>query len=376
MFNPDNTFECPIIKVGKIEKHPYADLLSLTKVGDFTIVIKTGELKEGDFAVYIPEDSLVPVSDVFKFLWGHNDGKVPTEARRVVRAKKLRGIFSEGLLIPLAEFNLPTAELKAGLVGTNVAPLIGIEKYEKPEQIVRSGPPWFVTYTKIENIKKYPDVLKIGEKVVITEKIHGANARFCFKDNMLWIGSHYNLKKNKRKTHRIAKFVLKTLSLFGLIDKEIVRIAKNVASTKRDYWIGIAHKLNLKEKLANYPNIIFFGEVYGTVQSMKYGLVDDVDFRVFDVYDVVNKKYLDYTQIQLICTGAQLDMVPMFYYGHWQGFEKMKYLSEGPSKVIGASHLREGFVVKPAVERKHNGRRVIFKLPGEEYLLNKGKVFE
>jgi len=35
----------------------------------------------------------------------------------------------------------------------------------------------------VENFQRYPGIIKSGEEVIITEKLHGASARFCFTEN-------------------------------------------------------------------------------------------------------------------------------------------------------------------------------------------------
>jgi len=256
---------CPIVQVGKTAKHPNADSLSLTHVAGNCCIFRTGEFEEGQRAVFIPEEALVPDVPQFVFLWYNRikENKPVREKDRVVKAKKLRGIFSCGLLqpVPADHENDPT--------GTDLVGHFGITKYEAPEQVGSGGdnastPGWLPKFTDIENAKgflfnqsqvdKLPeaqvfsgfnpntmrsDMFKPGEPVVITEKIHGANARYAYHDGQFIIGSHTNVKAND----------------------------------STNWWTHVAKKLDMEARCKKCPGYILFGEVYGQVQKgYEYGL--------------------------------------------------------------------------------------------------------
>jgi len=343
-----STFLSPIIEIGKIGVHPQADTLMITHIAKYPVIIKTGTFKEGDKAVYIPEEALVPNISMFQFLWTKYDKLLdkmiveenPPERHRVVWAKKLRGILSMGLLIPVPE------HLKDLPVGTDIANQLGITKYEVPEPPSLGGdnaptPGWFVKYTDIEALRRYHYLLEVGEEVVIKEKIHGANSRFSCHDNHLYIGSHTNTKKNDGKTD----------------------------------WNVVAQKLGLEERLKQYPDLIFFGEVYGRVQKgFDYGIRrGESDFILFDVFHLGDHKYLDENQFLDVASSVGLKVVPTLYRGPWLGLEQHEALADGPTHT-GGKHIREGFVIKPTTERWNpETGRTILKLHGQEYLLGKHK---
>ena len=333
-----STFSCPIVEIGKLEKHANADTLSIVHIYSYPVIVRTGELNEGDKAIYIPEEALVPEVPMFSFLWKNREK--PREKDRVIRAIRLRGIFSMGLLIPVPQ------QLKDLPVGSDVAIQLGIEKYEKPEPVCTGGsnlptPGWFHKYTEIEQLRKYNSVLTLGEEVVITEKIHGSNGRFCYHDNQLWVGSHNNTKEND-----------------GL-----------------NMWWVVANQLNLEERLRAHPDIIIFGEVYGQVQKgFDYDVArGKMDLILFDAFDVAQDRYLNYYMFLTLAQSLELKVVPILYRGPWLGLEQHEPLADGLNALSG-KHIREGFVVKPVQERwNEEVGRVILKLVGQEYLLNKHK---
>src|SRR5258707_879624 len=86
-----------IVVLPKIGKHPNADTLDIVQVeGGYPCIFKHGSFQPGDKAVYIPVDSIVPEHPAFAWLEGHNR----------IKARRLRGIFSMGVLIPLKDLNL------------------------------------------------------------------------------------------------------------------------------------------------------------------------------------------------------------------------------------------------------------------------------
>jgi RNA ligase (TIGR02306 family) len=115
--------------------------------------------------------------------------------------------------------------------------------------------------------------------------------------------------------------------------------------------------------------MVFFGEMYGKVQKeFDYGVATTA-FRVFDIYDTKTKKYLDFDRMQAIVNELKLDLVPILYRGPWS--KDLLELAGGNTTLPG-KHIREGFVVKPTVERTSRIGRTILKVIGEEYLLKKG----
>ncbi len=55
-------FHIQVVRLGAVEPHPDADTLSITLVhGGYPCIIRTGELREGDLAVYVPVYAMVPV---------------------------------------------------------------------------------------------------------------------------------------------------------------------------------------------------------------------------------------------------------------------------------------------------------------------------
>lgn len=156
-----STHEIPVIRIDKVVKHPNADTLGITEVFGWTCCVKLDDFKEGDLAVYIPPDYVVPKTTQFEFLGDH----------RRIRVKKLRGIISQGLIIKAPE---------GSKEGDDVMELLGIERYEPPIQNSKitggqaeGGNSLFSPKYDVESFQRYPNILQEGEEVLVTEKIHG-----------------------------------------------------------------------------------------------------------------------------------------------------------------------------------------------------------
>ncbi len=327
-----------VVKLEKIERHPNADTLEMsTLFGGYTVIFKEGRFKEGDLAAYIPVDSIC--SDHPEFDWLGD--------KKRIKAVRLRGIFSLGIL----------AEAPAEMVeGDSVTDFYRLTKHvyeeEAPDVPGRhngdhASPPkgWTIPHYDLEGIRKYGQVIKDGEDVVMTEKIEGCNASFGYAPNSpegdpMWVKSRNHYLKED---------------------------ADNL------YW-HVAKTHDLEVKLATAPGMIFFAELYGQVKGFKYdapvtqGKVQP-RLRFFDVWNVSTLSFFPWDEMEKLVTSLGLETVPVLYRGPWTGKDLWK-LAEGKS-VLG-DNIREGFVVRTATERyEPRFGRAILKFKGEEYMLKK-----
>lgn len=339
-------FTVPVVRIEQVRKHDNADSLSITEVDGCPVIFKTTDFKEGDLAVYVPVESVVPVDGPFAFL-ATKEGQKTSR----IKAKKLRGVFSMGLLMPLSALG-EVAEVRDISVGHDAAALLGIVKYVEPEKNLPLGagqrdkhPPDSSTAPvyDIESHRKYKRLFVPGEEVVITEKIHGCNARFVWRQAegedspRLFVGSRSYFNKE----------------------------------SEDNIWWKVARKHDLAAKLALYPDHVLYGEVYGQVQDLKYGATPEnpLMFRAFDVYSKKTGRFLDWSGYVAFTDAIDVPRVPVLYRGPYTD-EAVVSCSQGNSTIAG--HIREGCVVKPIKERwDERLGRVITKLVGEQYHLRR-----
>lgn len=122
-----------VVKVDEIVPIKKADFVELAKVGGWQLVVKKGEFKAGELALYAEIDSLLPVAHpAWSFLAERSEGQRTFNdvVYSRIRTIKLRGEVSQGLLVPVpAEFaNEPE--------GTNLTNRMGVLKLE--EQILNT----------------------------------------------------------------------------------------------------------------------------------------------------------------------------------------------------------------------------------------------
>ena len=169
--------------------HPNADLLSIIPVFGYTYVGRTQDWTGVTKGAYIPPDSIVDATrPEFMFLidQAKGDGKVR------IKAKKLRGVVSFGLMVPVPD----DTEL-----GEDWAERLGVEHYEPPLAVERDKtkgpfgsdeaptPPVYAPKYDLDNFRRYSTLFEAGEPVVVTEKLDGANARYTCIDGVMHCGS-------------------------------------------------------------------------------------------------------------------------------------------------------------------------------------------
>jgi RNA ligase (TIGR02306 family) len=166
-------------KVGVPTQIPGADNIELVSVNGWMAITKKGEYKEGDLVIVTTTDAVIPkeISDRMGVTGYLRKGQR-------VRTVKLRGIYSECLILPISF--IPE---KYRYEGSDVMELLEIFKYEPPVKMVtlggngrkvkRNENPNFHIYYKFPNMKNVPDMFNEEDEVVITRKIHGTNARYA-----------------------------------------------------------------------------------------------------------------------------------------------------------------------------------------------------
>jgi RNA ligase (TIGR02306 family) len=319
-----------VVRLGDIHKHDNADSLGITEVDGRPCIVRLGEYQPGDLAVYVPIDSLCPVADP-RFAFLGEKHKQNAEGQVRLRAARLRGVFSMGLLVK------PDADM---VEGDEVRERMGIGIWE-PDVRFGASPdsevdPGFLPVYDIESARKWaPLVLEEGEEVVLTEKVHGANGRFAWHRDRLWCASRTRFPKDG----------------------------------PGEMWWTVAHALGLDEVLARFPGLAVYGEVYGQVQDLKYG-IKGASLVVFDILDIAARRWFDVDEMHATAAEMGLPTVPVLYRGPWS--PGLASLAEGPTVLGGGAHVREGWVLRPVKERHdHRLGRVLLKRHGEGYLTRK-----
>lgn len=395
-----SNFEVKVRRIDAVEDHPDADRLSIVTILGYraiTAKVANGGIEEagtgyrhryapGDLVVYVPEAAVVPHELLKQYGYWNIEKDIGMLAGKQgdrVKIIRLRGVYSQGLVWPLAnaaETGVYTdcqgAVLKpapGGFIllgveeGDDVADFFGITKYEPPVPPGMNGdaagiPEFALTYD-FDSIQRWPDFFEKGEPVVVTEKLHGTFTRISYRrhvsDDRLF-GPNKNIAVASK----------------GLGSKGIVMIDTE-ANRAGNVYVRSAIENGLIEKIEQMADSIgcdsldIFGETFGPgIQKFSYGL-SKPEFRAFDLR--IDREYADSLAIEFHFDQHGIAEVPLLYDGPFD-MEIIEELRDAPIEWQGAKHVREGVVIKHAGNqeaREHRGERMrpILKAVSPAYLL-------
>ena len=311
-----------IRKIDSIQPIEGADLIHAVKIGGWTVVAqKSMGYEVGHLVCYAEIDSFIP-TEVAPFLT--QEGKEPKEYKGIkgerLRTKKLKGVISQGLLLPLSVLNNVESELMEGL---DVSVPLGVVKWEPPAEFQSPDAkglfPSFIPKTcqeRIQNLSK--DFQKWKEEGTIwevTEKLDGSSMTVFYKDGEVGVCSrNLELKEDENNTFWKA------------------------AKSSGAYSV-------LKNKGLN---IALQGELVGPgIQGNKYSLTDHVYF-IYDIFDIDKQEYFLPEERQSFCKDTFLNHVPVLDSAltlKEESIEDVLKSAEAKS-VVGVSPEREGLVFK------------------------------
>ena len=360
---------CYVATINEIKPIDGADNIELAVVGGWNCITKKGEQKVGDTVIIATTDAVIPFElseamGVTNYL--RNGGRV--------RTVKLRGTYSECLIIPLS-YQIGRAKIiKTAKEGDDLMESLGIFKYEPPVKMVQlaSGRkiryqdnPHFHVYYKFPNLKNVPGMFTKYDTIEITRKIHGTNARYGI------------VKKNKLSIlDRIKK-------LFGnkWTEYEFVVGSHNVEKGSdsqgfydTNVWYDIEKKYDIKNKLWEYvksgvgslvdieSGFVIYGEIYGAgIQTnYTYGL-DDIKFVGFDT--TIGGKYNSPAGTYGTFHSLDLPYAEVLYFGKWSQEIQDSFVFN--NYIPGTKIPEEGIVIK----HQTGERQKIAKVINPDYLI-------
>lgn len=377
-------FTCEVMKIDEVYKHPEADRLSIVKVRGYNCISNLNEdgtprYKAGDLAVYIPEGAVMPEWLLQKMdFWKDGKGMLAGSKGNRVKAIKLRGIVSQGILYPVAQRDcnvgfIHAANGDAVQVGTgdNCAEDLGIIKYEPVIPASMAGEVFNIGRENtlnfdIENIQKYPNIFADGEEVVFTEKLHGTFCAFAY-------GS--NLNEADAVEGKFFAFS-KGLGAQGLVFKNNEKNANNVYQRALLQYMPQMKSLISQDRGGPGDYTIFvLGELYGAgIQDLVYDGAGEVKFRFFSavVKGAGVSVFLNEDELKTI--SEYFERVPVLYRGPFS-MAKVNEFKDGNTTL--GTNIREGLVITPVVERRCDEfGRVALKAISAAYLLRKGNTTE
>jgi RNA ligase (TIGR02306 family) len=351
---------CFVARINEIKPIEGADNIEQGVISGWNCIIQKGQYKVNDLVAVATTDAVIPqhLSD---------DMNVTNYLRKGgrVRTVKLRGVYSECLIIPIEKTGLFKYEFTEG---KDLMDIMYIYKYEPPaiqvqlssgRKIKYNQNQNFGIYYKFPNIKNVNGMFNETDEVEVTRKIHGTNARYGI------------VRKNKLSIwDKVKRF-------FGdkWVEYEYVYGSHNVEKGSdsqgfydTDVWRTIAEKHNIREKLwdlfkryKDYYNIeegiVIYGEIYGAGIQKNYDYrLTDIEFAGFDV--TINGKYCEVGRsIDVFCNVLELSYVPILYGGPWSQEIQDKFVFN--NFIEGTKVPHEGIVIKAVDGNRHKVAKVI-----------------
>ncbi len=332
-----------IQKIKSLEPIEGADAIEKATVLGWQLVVKKGEFKIGDLAVYIEIDSVLPERPEFEFVRARGNR---------VKTIRLRGQVSQGICFPTTLLP-PDFEI---VEGADCTEILGIIKYEPPlpanlNGIAKGKFPSFIPKTDEVRVQVLQELIDshAGENCYITEKVDGTSVTYYFKD-----------------------------SEFGVCSRNLELIKDGESS----YW-KIAAALNLEEKLKNLGrNLALQGELVGeNIQSNKLNLRGQ-NVMFFNAFDIDSYEYLDFDEFENIINSLDLTMVPIIErsFTLTNSIENLIKLATRKS-VVNPQAWAEGIIIRSITKKidssveptLYNAGRLSFKVINPEFLLKYGE---
>ena len=327
-------------KLIPIEK---ADAIELAVVDGWQVVIKKGEYKPGDLAVYFEIDSWIP-SKLAPFL---SKGKAPKLYKGVegerLRTIKLRGEISQGLLLPLNEL--------APVIGQDVkeeddvTEALGILKWEAEDLMENGGGknlmrpkgnfPAFLRKTdqeRIQNLFKKFSIMYENHDFEVTMKLDGSSCTVYRNGDVFGVCSrNQELKVDEDTTP------------FVLVGKRIIELLKTIDR-----------------------NIALQGELMGPkIQKNREQLMDH-EFFLFDIWDIDKQRHVSPQERRELAEKLNLKHCPVHSKSMkvFQEFKSVDDFLKFADKPSMKHKIVEGFVFKSNVNPD-----ISFKVINNKFLL-------
>lgn len=220
----------------------------------------------------------------------------------------------------------------------------------------KKGNRHFHKYNGVENIKWLPNFFTENNTVVIQEKLHGTNAR-C---GILPYQATTLFKKIKKLLGLTPKYEF----CYGSNNVDLTDKPGNKGYYGEDIYGKVFAKMNVSALLN--PGEVIYGEIIGP------GIQKDYDYSLrehkFVLFDVKKDgKWLLPDEVAIFAIN-KFELVPTLYKGFFNKDEAYK-LTFGPSKFDSNTKIREGIVIKDAVNYNNtDGSKRALKWVSEDYL--------
>ena len=327
-----------IRKISNLSPIDGADKIEVATIDGWKVVVaKDVEHKVGDLVVYCEVDSFLPIKPEFEFLRKSSYKKMSdgTEGFRL-RTIRLRGVVSQGLVLPVSIIEYTNVEFEVGMDVTN---LLGIVKYEPPIPAELAGKvkglfPYFLRKTDEERIQNLSSEYELFKENIfyVTEKLDGSSATFYLNNGV-----------------------------FGVCSRNL-----ELLETEGNTFWKVARELDLENRLRGYGhNLSIQGELIGEgIQGNPYKIKGQT-VRFFNLFDIDLQEYHSLSVFKETMRVLGLDTVPILdtSFKLPETIDELLKYSEQKS-VLNPDFDREGVVIRST------DRKISFKVISNKFLIN------
>jgi RNA ligase (TIGR02306 family) len=325
-------------KISNLSPIDGADKIEVATIDGWKVVVaKDVGHKVGDLVVYCEVDSFLPIKPEFEFLRKSSYKKMSdgTEGFRL-KTIRLRGVVSQGLVLPLSIIEYTNIEFE---VGMDVTQLLGIVKYEPPIPAELAGKvkglfPSFLRKTDEERIQNLSSEYELFKEntFYVTEKLDGSSSTYYFNDGE-----------------------------FGVCSRNL-----ELLETEGNTFWKVARELDLENKMKDFGvNISLQGELIGEgIQGNPYKIKGQT-VKFFNLFDIDLQEYHSLSVFKETMRVLGLDTVPILdtSFKLPETIDELLKYSEQKS-VLNPDFDREGVVIRST------DRKISFKVISNKFLIN------
>ncbi len=377
-----------ICRISDITPIEGADRIEVAHIHGWKIVVGKNEFKVGDLVVYFEIDSYLPVEPRYEFLRGRcfrvfkQHEKIFREGFRI-KTCKLRGVISQGLVMPLNAFPEITERMQYNADGTLLGFLADVTN-DEGETYKKTVHPEGENVTQLLNIDHYDEVAApfLPVSIPCGDKL-GDFPSFCVKTDEERIQNLTNpfldyLNKDfevtiKRDGSSLTAFYSPTYSPeqpFGVCSRNM-RLKMPEGDKVSKFW-DVILKNGYDRKITDYCKesgceLAFQGELIGPGIQGNRSLFKDFEWHIFRIWDIINQCFIECSARRELCKIIGLTHVPVVEESlHvFQKFKSVDEILEYADGKDDRGNMREGLVFK------ENGTTapVTFKAVSNKYLL-------
>lgn len=316
-------------KLDGLSDHPDADRLLIGRVGGWDVVVPVGCTMD-TVGLFFEVDSIVP-------------GRLLGEPKgMIVKTRKIRGVLSQGLFVPISDLPASVAEQAAPWpVGRDVTEELEVRRLVRFEEDLGST-------GRAPGGRLFSDVCPPG--VHKTSEIR-LQSREWLLDRLAGRSYYISLKYDGSS----ATFVL---------DRGQMKVcSRNLEAGEGSVYHRVAMKYDLAARAAEGRRLVLQGEVYGPGINGNHHEESRLQLAVFGVFDLDRRLYLPLDEMLAVLAELEVPAVEILDRGddfQYRSVTSLVQLARG--KYRNTLCPREGLVVR-ALDQSYS-----FKVINNDYL--------